>query len=157
MKQTVQPTLIIHDAAQALAGITVAHKQNIDLAIQTAGDMAGALGPMWMHAFIDQCQNTKIKTTSPLVFHCGTSVGLTQAALSLGLPYIRLEPTENTKASTIAALKDIATQRKSTLWIGPPSEPCFRLPPPVGPAQPEDLEKVICLWLVNLSSEAKLP
>ncbi len=141
------PILIVHDRAQALAVFAAAASLNRAAQIETPAEMAAALGPMWMRAFLDAIAAEGREPPGPVVFHCGDSAGLAQAGLRLGLPALRFDPAPDAPPRVAAALADIAAQAGCLLLIGPPPEPCWRFPPPSGRADPPALIAAAAKWL----------
>jgi hypothetical protein len=143
----VPPILIVHDRAQALAAFAAAASLGGAAQIETPAEMAAALGPMWMRAFLDALVAEGREPPGPVVFHCGDSPGLVQAGIFLRLPALRFEPAPEAPPRVVAALAEIAAAAGSTLLLGPPPEPCWRFPPPSGRPDAAALSAAAAKWL----------
>jgi hypothetical protein len=141
------PILIAHDRVQALAGFAAAASVGCAAQVETPAELAAALGPMWMRAFLDALTEEHRQPPGPVVFHCGDSPGLAQAAIHLRLPDLRLEIAPGTPPRVIKALGEIAADAGSHLMIGPPPAPCWRFPPPGGRPDHAALIAAAAKWL----------
>lgn len=150
------PTLIVHDRAQALAAFAAARALRRVVRIETPAEIARALGPAWMRAFLDACAAERVTPPGPVAFHCGDAPGLALAALKLKLPALRFEPAADAPPRVTEALAAVAREQEADLALGPPTGAVWRFPPPGGAPEPTVLELGARRWLSALPSAAEL-
>ncbi len=144
------PILIVHDRAQALAAFAAARAVRRAVRVETPGEMAQALGPAWMRAFLDACAAERTTLPGPVAFHCGDAPGLALAALRLALPALRFAPAADAPPRVAEAIAAVAEAQGADFALGPPTGAVWRFPPPGGAPDPQGLELAAKRWLAAL-------